>query len=117
MLFYLAHIMSDATDFSWQNGKAAHAVLLCDMERGLFHGKKHQKLTELGGRMRKNTFKILNLGPKILTPLQAKNHGFINHFRLVYVPSTGIMRLMANGKNIYVQPVPHAEKDCHWVKK
>ena len=26
--------MSDATDFSWQNAKAAHAVLRCDMERG-----------------------------------------------------------------------------------
>ena len=35
MLLYLADIMSDATDFSWQNAKAAHAVLLCDMERGL----------------------------------------------------------------------------------
>ena len=34
MLYYLADIMSDATDFSWQNAKAAHAVLLCDMERG-----------------------------------------------------------------------------------
>ena len=33
MLYYLADIMSDATDFSWQNAKAAHAVLLCDMER------------------------------------------------------------------------------------
>ena len=34
MLYYLADIMSDATNFSWQNAKAAHTVLLCDMERG-----------------------------------------------------------------------------------
>ena len=34
MLQYLTDIMSDATDFLWQNAKAAHAVLLCDMERG-----------------------------------------------------------------------------------
>ena len=34
MLQYLADVMADAIDFSWQNTKAAHAVLLCDMERG-----------------------------------------------------------------------------------
>ena len=34
MLQYLTDIMADATDFSWQNAKAAHAVLLCDLERG-----------------------------------------------------------------------------------
>ena len=46
MLYYLTDIMSDATDFSWQNAKAAHAVLLCDMERGgggLYLGRKHKK--------------------------------------------------------------------------
>ena len=26
--------MEDATDFSWHGAKAAHAVLLCEMERG-----------------------------------------------------------------------------------
>ena len=35
MLQYLADIMADATDFSWQNAKAIHMVLLCDIERGL----------------------------------------------------------------------------------
>ena len=34
MLQYLTDIMADANDFSWQNAKAAHAVLLCDMETG-----------------------------------------------------------------------------------
>ena len=34
MLYYLANIMNEATDFSWQNAKAAHAVLLYDMEGG-----------------------------------------------------------------------------------
>ena len=33
MLQYLADIMVDATDIFWQNTKATHAVLLCDMER------------------------------------------------------------------------------------
>ena len=34
MVSYLSDLMEDATDFSWQGAKAAHAVLLCEMERG-----------------------------------------------------------------------------------
>ena len=34
MLWYLNDLMEDATDFSWKSAKAAHAVLLCEMERG-----------------------------------------------------------------------------------
>ena len=34
MISYLKDLMEDATDFSWQGAKAAHAVLLCEMERG-----------------------------------------------------------------------------------
>ena len=34
MIQYLSDSMEDATDFSWASVKAAHAVLLCEMERG-----------------------------------------------------------------------------------
>ena len=34
MLQYLSELMEDATDFAWASAKAAHAVLLCEMERG-----------------------------------------------------------------------------------
>ena len=34
MLHYLSDLMEDASDFSWANAKASHAVLLCEMERG-----------------------------------------------------------------------------------
>ena len=34
MLTYLVDMKEGATDFSWANVKAAHAVLLCEMERG-----------------------------------------------------------------------------------
>ena len=34
MLNYLSDLMEDANDFSWHGAKAAHAVLMCDMERG-----------------------------------------------------------------------------------
>ena len=33
MVSYLGDLMEDATDFSWQGAKAAHAVLLCEMEQ------------------------------------------------------------------------------------
>ena len=35
MLNYLADLMEDANDFSWANAKASHAVLMCEMERGV----------------------------------------------------------------------------------
>ena len=35
MLIYLENLMEDTTDFSWTSGKSAHAVLLCEMERGV----------------------------------------------------------------------------------
>ena len=35
MLLYLGDLMEDAKDFSWQGAKAAHAVLLCEVERGV----------------------------------------------------------------------------------
>ena len=34
MIQYMEELMEDATDFSWQGAKAAHAVLLCEFERG-----------------------------------------------------------------------------------
>ena len=34
MVAYLGDLMEDATDFSWQGAKAAHAVMLCEMEHG-----------------------------------------------------------------------------------
>ena len=39
--------MSDATDFSWQNAKAAHAVLLCDMERGAVSWQETSKIDQI----------------------------------------------------------------------
>ena len=34
MVSYLGDLMEDATDFTWQGAKAAHAVLMCEMEWG-----------------------------------------------------------------------------------
>ena len=35
MFVYLSDLMEDTTGFSCQGAKASHAVLLCEMERGL----------------------------------------------------------------------------------
>ena len=34
MLLYLSELMEDTTDFAWTDAKAAHAVVLCEIERG-----------------------------------------------------------------------------------
>ena len=34
MACYLGDLIEDATDFTWQGTKAAHAVLMCEMEPG-----------------------------------------------------------------------------------
>ena len=34
MIQYMGELMEDAKDFSWQGAKAAHAVLMCEFERG-----------------------------------------------------------------------------------
>ena len=34
MIAYMADLMEDTTDFTWQGAKGAHAVLCCELERG-----------------------------------------------------------------------------------
>ena len=70
---------------------------------GLYLDRKHQKLIGLGGLTPKNIHKILNLGPKIRITVQVKSHGFAKHSKLVCVPSIGTMRVMANGKDMFVR--------------
>ena len=47
MLVHLADLMEDASDFSWANAKAAHAVILCEMERGLLDWQDTNRLDRL----------------------------------------------------------------------
>ena len=47
MVRYLGELMEDATDFSWSNAKAAHAVLLCDMERGILNWGDTEKIDRI----------------------------------------------------------------------
>ena len=47
MLTYLADLMEDASDFAWANAKAAHAVMLYGMERGLLNWTDVNRLDRL----------------------------------------------------------------------
>ena len=39
--------MEDATDFLWQGAKAAHAVLLCEMERGFLQWEDGDRIDRI----------------------------------------------------------------------
>ena len=47
MVAYLADLMEDATDFTWQGAKAAHTVLLCEMERGSLQWEDTDRLDRI----------------------------------------------------------------------
>ena len=76
MISYLWDLMEDATDFSWQGAKAAHAVLLCEMERGgRCNGKTHIGSIGSGSHMPKNIFfKQLKLGHSDKKPCFCKSY-------------------------------------------
>ena len=47
MVSYLSDLMEDATDFTWQGAKAAHAVLLCEMERGTLQWEDQDRIDRI----------------------------------------------------------------------
>ena len=69
MIQYMGELMEDATDFSWQGAKAAHAVLLCEFERGTVnwentaridrirraHAQKHVSSNKTWGKVEKSS--------------------------------------------------------------
>ena len=44
MLDYLGNIMEDASDFSWESAKAAHAILLTNMEADRINWSETDKI-------------------------------------------------------------------------
>ena len=53
--------MEDATDILWKGAKAAHAVLLCEMERGSL-GRMKKESIRCGRHMPKTCHKKANMG-------------------------------------------------------
>ena len=98
MVSYLSDLMEDATDFSWQGAKAAHAVLLCEMERGHLLGRMGRELIGSGGLMPKNMFQVGRHGVS-RTP---KSHGSVKIFRTILARFKRTMNQMGDCRDIYV---------------
>ena len=47
MVAYMSDLMEDTTDFSWQGAKAAHAVMLCEMERGVLSWENSDRINRI----------------------------------------------------------------------
>ena len=47
MIAYMSDLMEDATDFLWQGAKAAHAVMLCEMERGVLSWEDSDRINKI----------------------------------------------------------------------
>ena len=121
MIQYMSELMEDATDFSWQGAKAAHAVLLCEFERGSItwgdtnriervrraHAQKHQgtnKNWSKSDQSKKPWFcRFFQNG----TCQYQKDHeynGKLQRHVCAYCLSQG-------------KTMGHAEKDCTFAKK
>ena len=100
MVSYLSDLMEDAKDFSRQGAKAAHAVLLCEMERGYLqwedmdlidwirraHAQKH-----VVGRVIERSHQI-----------RVGSHGSVKVTKQVFVLKIWTMNPMGSCRSIFV---------------
>ena len=95
MVSYLGDLMEDATDFTWQGTKAAHAVLMCEMERGSLQWEDTDRID----RIRR---------------AHAQKHGSVTTFNLETAPTLGTICAfcLMGGKQL-----GHAEKECIFKKQ
>ena len=121
MLHYLGDLMEDATDFSWANAKAAHAVLLCEMERGVLTWADTSRIE----RIRRAHAQKHNISK----PNWGKNHenkrpwfckqyqtGVCNFFKDHEV-SGRLHRHICAFCLSQGRQLTHSEKDCHFAKR
>ena len=88
MITYLDDLMEDATDFSWQGAKAAHAVLLCEMERGSLTWEDTDRIDRV---RRAHAQKHISPGNKIGVG-QIRSPGFAKTFKPIHAPTKKIMK-------------------------
>ena len=76
--------MEDTTDFSWQEAKAAHAVLLCEMEWGSLQWEDLDRIDHI---RRAHAQKHMSNRPGGAHPwiTQSGNHGIVKTTKLVHV--------------------------------
>ena len=121
MLHYLGDLMEDATDFSWANAKAAHAVLLCEMERGALtwadtsrierirraHAQKHSTSKPNWAKNQENK------RPWFCKQYQSGNCNFFKDHEVSGRLHKHICAFcLAQGRQL-----THAEKDCNFAKR
>ena len=99
MLHYLGDLMEDATDFSWANAKAAHAVLLCKMERGALTWVDTSRIERIRRAMPKSITHPSQIGPKIKI---IRDLGFASSTRVVLVVFSRTMKCQAGYIGTYV---------------
>ena len=99
----MSELMEDATDFTWQGAKAAHAVLLCEIERGTVTWEDTHRIDRIR-RIRNIRMGVQNYGERLI---KSKNHGFANSFRMVPASKLRIMKWVAKSIDIFVHTVCH----------
>ena len=101
MISYLGDQMEDATDFSWQGAKAAHAVLLCEME---WDSLQWDHLDRIDHIRRAHTQKHMSNRSGGSNPwiTQVGNHGTAKTTKLVNVVTHVTMSSMGKSINIFV---------------
>ena len=87
MIGYMADFMVDATDFSWQGVKAAHAVMCCKLERGTLTWDDSRQNQE--GSCPKQSNQTTGDRGKMTWQ---NTIGFANFFRLIAVCATKTLR-------------------------
>ena len=123
MLCYLGDLMEDTTDFSWGSAKSAHAVLMCEMERGSVDWFDSDRID----RIRRAHAQRHTVSTK---QSWSKNFSGGGHPWFCKAFQTGLCQSNkdheVNGrlhKHICAfclsqnRFLPHPEKDCHFAKK
>ena len=123
MLQYLTDIMADATDFSWQNAKATHGVMLCDMERGAVTWDNSDKIDRIRRTQAQRHSQNSKSWAKTSEQGNVKKPWFCKPFQngsctfQKYHESNGkwqrhVCATCLERRNI----LNHSEKECTWVK-
>ena len=101
MVTYMGDLMEDATDFSWQSAKAAHVVMLCEMERGVFTWEDTERID----RIRRAHAQSISVATNRVGQNQGRiigSHGFAKTFNKAFVVTVRNMRQMVDCINTYV---------------
>ena len=99
MLNYLSDLMEDANDFSWHGAKAAHAVLMCDMERGAVTWDDGPRVRRAHAQKHVQNFKIFGKNGEMVN----KRPWFCKSYQSgACMRMQKIMKVMANCTDISV---------------